>query len=163
LRPGESRNVFRNALAWGASRRLVAIPVALLVLGALAAASLGITRLQLALTPITGLAPGAAPRQAAADASRGFTPGMIAPTEMVVRRAGVGRNDQQLLRFAHELEAQPEVGAVLGAGMAPLPRRAALVLRTPRGDAVRYFVALRDHPYSSAGVRDLGRLQRAMP
>ncbi len=163
LRPGESVGAVRNALVWGTSRRAVAIPAALLVLAALVGAGLGLSRLQLALTPISGLGASAPPRHADAEASRGFTAGMIAPTEIVLRRSGVGRYDKRLLRFPHELEAQPEVGAVLGAGMAPLPPRAAPVLRTPNGDAVRYFVVLRDHPYSAAAVRDLGRLQQAMP
>lgn len=163
LRPGDGVSAVRNALAWGTSRRAVAIPAALLVLAALFAASLGLSRLQLALTPISGLGGSAPPRHAALEAARGFTAGMIAPTEIVLRRSGVGRDDKRLLRFAHELEAQPEVGAVLGAGMAPLPDRAVPVLRTRSGDAVRYFVALRHHPYSAAAVGDLGRLQQAMP
>jgi len=52
---------------------------------------------------------------------------------------------------------------VIGAGASSLPRRYRLVFRAASGDAVRYFVAFRHHPYSSGAVADLGRLRTAMP
>jgi RND superfamily putative drug exporter len=141
----------------------VAVPAAVLALAALGAASYGLSRLDLALTPISGLGSGSSPHRAAADASRGFTPGMIAPTEVVLRAPRVAADEGRLTRFARALEREPEVGAVVGAGLVPVPQRYAPVLRTPSGDAVRWFVALRHDPYSAAGATDLGRLQHAMP
>jgi len=52
---------------------------------------------------------------------------------------------------------------VIGAHLPTLPRRAQIAFRTRSGDAVRYFVALRHHPYGSAAIDDLGRLRSAMP
>jgi len=44
-----------------------------------------------------------------------------------------------------------------------LPRAAQVVFRSSSGDAVRYFIALRHHPYSSAGIEDFRRLEAAAP
>jgi RND superfamily putative drug exporter len=52
---------------------------------------------------------------------------------------------------------------VIGAALPNVPRRARAVFRTPDGDAVRYFVAFDHHPYGSAGIDDLRRLQAAVP
>jgi putative drug exporter of the RND superfamily len=153
----------RRGVAWAGSRRLLAPPIVALVLAALVWAAWHSGAMRLALTPIRGLPTGAAPARAARDAGRGFTPGILAPTEIVVRGPGVGARQRRVVRLQRELAAQPEVGAVLGAGTAQLPRRYEATLRTPSGNAVRYFVAFRDHPYSSAGVSDLDRLKRSMP
>jgi RND superfamily putative drug exporter len=127
----------------------------------LAATGLGFTRL--ALTPIRGLQDSAPPTRAAANAERGFTPGIIAPTEIVLEAAGIAERTDSIRRFARELSAEPEVGAVFGAGTAPLPRRYELTFETRKGDAVRWFVALRHHPYGSAAIDDLDRLEHALP
>jgi putative drug exporter of the RND superfamily len=153
----------RRGLARGASLRLVAAPAALVAVVLLAVAATGLSSLRLALTPIRALDAGMAPARGAAAAERGFTPGIVAPTEVVVRGRGIARRDQSLRRFARGLAAQPEVGAVIGAGASSLPRRYAPVFRAASGDAVRYYVAFRHHPYSSAAVADLGRLRTAMP
>ena len=55
---------------------------------ALVAASLGLSSLHLALTSIRGLGAVSA-RRAAADASRGFAAGVVAPTELVLLAVGV--------------------------------------------------------------------------
>ena len=153
----------REALAWAGSRRPLAVPTVLLVLVALAWAAWQADAMRLALTPIRGLPAGAAPARAAADAERGFTPGVLAPTEVVIEGRGVGRRRQRLGRLQRELAAQPEIGAVIGAGAAPLPRRFDAVLRAPSGNAARYFLAFRHDPYGSAAVSDLDHLERTMP
>jgi putative drug exporter of the RND superfamily len=152
----------RRVVARGASRRLVAAPVAILVLAGLAAAAWGLAWTRLALTPIRALPAGSAPARGAAEAGRGFAAGMVAPTELVLESPGIGARRGVLREFGRELAARPEVGAVLGAG-ARLPRRYTPALRARSGNAVRYFVAFRDEPYSAAGVADLGRLEHALP
>ena len=153
----------RRGVAAGTSRALVAWPVALVVVGALVLAASGLGYARLALTPIRGLEGSTPPRRAAADAERGFTGGIIAPTEIVLRAPGIGRRHDALRTFTHQLSARPEVGAVFGAGMAPLPREYELLFATKAGDAARFFVAFRHHPYSSDGIDDLRHLQAAMP
>ncbi len=153
----------REWTAWSSSHRLLAVPTVLVVIAGLGVAAWSTGSMKLALTPIRGLPADASPSRADTDAARGFTPGIVAPSEIVVEAPGIASRRQQLGRFGRELSSRPEVGAVIGAGMVELPHRLATAFRSHSGGAVRYFVAFRDHPYSSAGVADLGRLQGAMP
>jgi RND superfamily putative drug exporter len=155
--------LMRRGVAEGTSRRLIALPTIAIVVAALLLAASGIAFARLALTPILGLQDGSAPLVGARDAEHGFTPGIVAPTEIVVRMPGVAERRSSLRRLAHGLATQPEVGAVLGAGSFPVPREYRLVFETRSRDAVRYFVAFRHRPYSSAAVDDLGRLEQALP
>ena len=154
---------FRERLAWSSSHRLSAVPTMLVVVAGLVIASRLAATTHLALTPIRGLPGDAAPARAAADAGQGFTPGILAPTEIVLEAPGIASRRRRLARFGHELATQPEVGAVIGAGTLHLPGRHATVFRSRSGGAVRYFVAFRHHPYSAAGVADLGRLEASVP
>jgi putative drug exporter of the RND superfamily len=153
----------RRGVARGTSVRLVAFPVIVVVVVALALAASGIGFTRLALTPIRGLQQPSPPTIAATAAERAFTGGILAPTEIVLRRPGIGGSMQGLRRFVRSLGAQREVGAVFGPGLAPIPHRFEPVFTSRDGSAVRYFVAFRHHPYSSAGISDLSRLERAMP
>jgi RND superfamily putative drug exporter len=130
---------------------------------ALAVAATGLARLTLALTPIKGLSRDAPAAVADRDAARGFAAGIVAPTELVVRAPGIGFRRKALARFGRSLYAQPGVGAVIGAALPDVPRRARAAFRTPDGSAVRYFLAFDHHPYGSAGVDDLHRLRAAVP
>jgi putative drug exporter of the RND superfamily len=153
----------RRALARGASHRALAIPAALAVLTGLVLAATGIGLTRLALTPIRGLQDASPPRTAASEAERGFVGGIVAPTEIVLIAPGVARRRAGLRAFARSLAKEPEIGAVFGAGSAPLPREYRLLFTARSGGAVRYFLAFRHHPYSSAGIDDLNRLEEAMP
>jgi RND superfamily putative drug exporter len=153
----------RNGVAAGTSRRLIAFPTIVAVIALLLLASTGIGFLRLALTPIRGLQDGSAPSQAALEAERGFTGGIVAPTEIILRAPGIARHRVELQRFVGALARQPEVGAVFGAGSAPLPHRYQLAFETNDGNAVRYFVAFRHHPYGSAAIRNLSDLEHSMP
>src|SRR5581483_58682 len=153
----------RRGVARGTSTRLLAFPTIAIVLVALAVAASGISFTRLALTPIRGLQVSTPPREASLDAERGFTGGIVAPTEVVLRAPGIAAKRARLRRFARELMREPESGAVIGAGVAPLPRRYQPVFSARSGDAVRYFVAFRHHPYSSEAIDDLSRLEHAMP
>jgi RND superfamily putative drug exporter len=154
---------FRGALAHGTSRRLGAL-LTLVVAGAgLALASTGLANLRLALTPIRGLDASTSVARADRDAARGFAPGVVAPTEIVLRAPGVAFRKQKLERFGRRLAALPEIAAVIGADLPTLPRRAQVVFRTRSGNAVRYYIALPHHPYSSAAIADFHHLRSALP
>jgi RND superfamily putative drug exporter len=153
----------RRGVARGTSTRFVAFPVILVVGFGLVLAASGIGFTRLALTPIRGLQQSTPPTIAAAAAERGFTGGIVAPTEIVLRAPAVGNRTEGLKRFVRTLDAQQEVGAVIGPGLAPIPRRFQPVFTSRDRSAVRYFVAFRNHPYSSAGIDDLSRLEHAMP
>jgi RND superfamily putative drug exporter len=153
----------RRTVAAGTSRRLGAVPMLVIAAVALVLAATGLTRLTLALTPIRGLSRDAPAAIADRDAAKGFAAGIVAPTEVVVRAPHIGFRRKALERFGRSLYVQPGVGAVIGAALPTVPRRARAAFRTPDGGAVRYFVAFDNHPYGSAGIDDLRRLQAAMP
>jgi len=153
----------RGAVAVGTSHALGAVPALLVTGAALVACTTGLVHVHLALTPVRGLAPDAPVAEAARQAALGFTPGIVAPTELVVRGRGIAAREPALKRFARGLRAQPEVGGVIGAALPVLPRRAQVAFRSPNGEAVRYFIALRHHPYGSEGIADFRRLQTAVP
>jgi putative drug exporter of the RND superfamily len=153
----------RRLLAIGTSRRLGAVPMLVLVAVILAVAASGLAQMRLALTPIRGLPAGAPAARADRQASLGFAAGVIAPTELVLQKRGIGFRTAALKRFGRRLRAEPEVAGVIGAALPTLPRRAQPAFRSRTGDAVRYFVAFQHHPYGSAGIDDLHRLERAMP
>jgi putative drug exporter of the RND superfamily len=155
--------VVRRGVAAATSRRLIAFPTIVVVVAALLLASTGIGFFRLALTPIRGLQDDSAPSEAALNAERGFTDGIVAPTEIILRAPGIAQHSAGLQRFVRTLARQPEIGAVFGAGSAPLPRRYRILFETRTGDAVRYFVAFRQHPYGSAAVQSLRDLEQAMP
>lgn len=154
----------RRGLAWVTSRRLLAIPLLLVTVALLVFAATGLSHTHLAVTPVSALDSGSPPARAAADAAHGFTAGIVAPTEVVLKATQIVAEQPALARLERELDAQPEIGAVIGAGwLTSLRGRAAFVFRARSGDAVRYFVAFRDPPYGSAAVGDLTRLERALP
>jgi putative drug exporter of the RND superfamily len=153
----------RRGVARGTSNRLVALPVIVIVGAALLAAASGLAHTRLALTPIRGLQDSTPPSRAATAAALGFTGGILAPTEIILRGPGIARRKASLHRFARALAHQEEAGAVFGAGLMPLPKKYEVAFTARNSDAVRYFVALRHHPYSSAGIDDLSSLESDMP
>ncbi|MGE5274617.1 MAG: MMPL family transporter [Verrucomicrobiota bacterium] len=153
----------RRVLAIGASRRLSAVPTLVLAAVALAVAATGLARMRLALTPIRGLPADAPAARADRQAALGFAAGVIAPTELLLQKHDIGFRTAALKKFGRSVRAEPYVAGVVGAALPTLPRRAQPAFRSRTGDAVRYFVALRHHPYGSAGIDDLHRLERAMP
>lgn len=153
----------RRMLARATSRRLLAVPLVVITIGALVLAATGLARTNLSLTPVSALDSGAPPARGMDAASRGFTAGVVSPTEVLLRAPGIARHRAALARLGRELREQPEVGAVIGAAMPQLPSRAGPVFAARNGDAVRYYVAFRHQPYGSAGVADLSRLERDLP
>jgi RND superfamily putative drug exporter len=153
----------RRGVARGTSLRLIAYPTLLVVIAGLVFAIFGLAGTHLALTPISGLPATSPPARAALQAERGFTAGIIAPTELVIQARGISSQQGSLRRLGQTLDAQPEIGAVIGAGLTPLPGKDQTAFRSRSGDAVRYYVAFRHDPYSSAAISDLNHLQQAMP
>ena len=123
----------RRTVAAGTSRRLGAVPMLAVAAVALVFAATGLARLTLALTPIRGLARDAPAAVADREAARGFAAGIVAPTELVVRAHDIGFRRKALERFGRSLYAQPGVGAVIGAALPNVPRRARTVFRAPDG------------------------------
>ena len=104
----------RGRLAHLATNRAAALVIAVLCTAVLVAAASGLRDTHLGLGFVTGLPAGDEARRAAEAAAAGFAPGIIAPTEVIVRRDGIAAQTAELARLEQELAAQPGVAGVAG-------------------------------------------------
>ncbi len=153
-RPGRSR-ALRLATGYPA---ITAAAVA----GALLVAASGTLRTELGNPLIRGLPRDSSTREAYAQASRGFTPGILSPTVVIVDRPGVAAERRRLLALQHELARQPGIAQVVGPADQPVEREfGAVYSRT--GEAARFFVVLRSDPLGARAISDVRRLERRLP
>jgi RND superfamily putative drug exporter len=145
------------------TRRWVAAPVILLVGAGLVFAAAGVRETRLGLTPIQALQPGASAARGANEAARGFAAGIVAPTELVLRKPGIARRTGALARLGRGLRQVPGTAAVVGAGDAPRIQRIRRLFRSPSGNAARYLVVFEHDPYGAGAIDDLARLRAAVP
>lgn len=145
------------ALATGHPRAVAACAIALLlVMGA------GTLRLHLGNPLIRGLPDGSEPKLAYADASRGFAPGILSPTVVVVERNAITRERGALKRLQRSIEVQRGVAEVVGPADQPVNRPFGAAY-SPTGDAARLFVVFNSDPLGSNAITVFRRLQRRMP
>jgi len=138
------------------------VATAAVIVGLLLVATTGLLRLDLGNPLIRGLPEDSQTRRAYEQASRGFAPGILSPTVVIVERPGLVA-ERAKLRVAQRLIArQPGVAEVVGPADQPLERDFGAVL-SRTGDAARFFVVLRSDPLGARAIRALKRLQRRMP
>jgi len=143
-----------------ANRRASAL-AALGVAIALGVAATGLIRSELEVTPIGPLTSGAPAKRAAKNASRGFAPGIIGPTEILLLRSRP-MPTRSLARFGRLLGNERGVAGVLGPGLVP-EATSSHVMRTRRGTAARVLVVLEDTPFGPAAIASLKRVARSVP
>jgi len=134
------------------------VRVALACTALLAVAALGLLRLELANPLIRGLPADSPPRVAYAAASQGFTPGVLAPTVLIVERPGIVFERGGLAELQRRLERQPGVAEVVGPADQPSAQPLGAT-RSRTGDAARYFVVLDGDPLGAQAIGALERLQ----
>jgi putative drug exporter of the RND superfamily len=154
---------WRKRVSHLATAKPVALLLALIVLVALGAAASGLRGgLPLGLQLVQGL-PSNNPVAVAADAAgKGFAPGVVAPTELVLSEPGIQNRRAALERLEAALARQPHVAGVVGAGDQPVGRRFGGAF-APRGGAARYAIIFDSDPTESPAIRHLERLQRTLP
>jgi RND superfamily putative drug exporter len=141
--------------------RPVAVVVVLVSVAALVGAAWGLADTRLALTPIRGLDGDAGPARAYHQASLGFAPGIVAPTEIVVEGDGIGGRTAALREVLRDLRRQPGVAGVVGPGL--LPGRGRELFESKSRDAVRFLVVLDEDPYSSYAADRIDELEARVP
>ncbi|HET7045591.1 MAG TPA: MMPL family transporter [Gaiellaceae bacterium] len=144
------------------TKKAVAALAALLLIAGLLAAASGLLHTRLALTPIAALSSGSAPAHGASEAGKGFAPGIVSPSEVLIRGPGVTRDRARLLELSRLIAHVPGVAAAIGAGDVPV-RQLRRQFVAPQANAVRYLLVFDDHPYGARAIDDLHRLQDAMP
>ncbi len=123
--------------------------VCLLVLAAMAS---GLAWLKVGNPLIRGLPSDSEPRVAYEQAGKGFAPGVIAPTTLVVIGRGVASHRRELSALQAVLGGQPGVAGVLGPATKP-SRQPFGVVESPSGDAVRFVMIPVHDPLSADAVR----------
>jgi RND superfamily putative drug exporter len=159
--PSPSRVERRSRVVRFACHRPV--PATLLSLALLAGAASGLHSIRLGNPVIRDLPSDAEALRAYRAAARGMSPGMIAPTVIVVTRLGITAERQQLARLQHLLGREPGVDLVVGPSDQPLQRVDLGAVLARSTSAARFFVVLHDDPLGARAIATLSRIRRRMP
>ncbi len=143
------------ATAVRAPRRTIAACVI-----ALAAMASGLAWLDLGNPLIRGLPADSNARVAYTEASRGFAPGILSPTVLIVEQPAIASQRAKLARLQRLLTQQPGVAQVVGPASNPTRLKLGAVLARS-GDAARYVIVLKADPLGAGAVKRLRRLEDA--
>lgn len=130
-------------------------------LAVLLAMASGIGWLALGNPLIRGLPPGSDARVAYLQASRGFVPGVLSPTVLIVEQPGITMERAKLASLQRSLSAQPGVAEVLGPASNPTDSAQGAVLAR-NTNAARFVIVLKADPLGAGAVERLRRLQAAV-
>jgi RND superfamily putative drug exporter len=154
---------WRRRLSRLATAKPVALVVAVVLLAALAAAARGLSGgLPLGLQLVQGLPAGNPVAVAARAAGQGFAPGVVSPTELLLRAPGIDHRRAALDRLEAALEREPHVAGVVGPADQPTQSRVGGAF-APRGGAARYAVMFDSDPTEAPAIAHLTRLQHDLP
>ena len=154
---------WREKVSYLATRKPVALLLAAAVFAALALGASGLRKgLPLGLQLAQGLPSNNPVAVAARAAGQGFAPGVVAPTELLLRAPGVDGQRSALDRLQTALERQPHVAGVIGPRDQPTGRRFGGAFAS-RGGAARYAIIFDSDPTEAPAIRHLERLQHALP
>ena len=158
----ENSSRWRILLARVMASRPIALVLVLVTVAALVFVAAPAQRLQLGLGFLSGLPAGDPVRQAAENATAGFAPGILSPTELIIERDAIGEQRESLGRLQGLLEEREGVAAVIG----PREELAALDLNATvaaNGDAARMAVVLQREPDSAPAIDLLNSIEEDMP
>ncbi len=99
---------------------------------------------------------------AATAAAAGFAPGITSPTTILIERAGVTRQREELNRLQRLVAEQQGVAGVLGPADNLTPVEAGVFLATST-DAARILVIFDHDPLEATAIDDLAELTRQLP
>jgi RND superfamily putative drug exporter len=151
-----------------ATARPVALVVAVACVAGLVLAGLGLKHLRLGFPLIRALPAATQEVRAYQAAAKGFVPGVLSPTEVLVKGPGVAHQPAALARLQHALARQRDVAGVLGPATLPLVQRG-LGLRgvhltvSRSGDAARYGVIEASDPLGPTAISRVTELRAGLP
>jgi RND superfamily putative drug exporter len=151
LRSRASRLASRHP-AWTAAACLV-------VLGAAAS---GLTHIEVGQTLIRGLPRSSDANEAYRQAARGFAPGVLSPTMILVEAPGITAERHRLRRLQRLIARSPGVALVVGPAQQRLATNLGAVFSRSR-DAVRYLVVFDADPLGASGIARLRQLRARLP
>jgi RND superfamily putative drug exporter len=131
---------------------------ALACIAVLLVAASGLLRIDVGQTLIRGLPWESETHQAYVQASRGFAPGLLSPTTVLVEGPGVVNRRQALIRLQRSVERLPGVALVVGPAQQPLNAELGAVYSQSR-NAVRYLIVFDADPLGAGAIRYLRNLR----
>ncbi|MGN6795526.1 MAG: MMPL family transporter [Streptosporangiaceae bacterium] len=146
-----------------AATRPVAFLIAAACMIGLLIAALGALGLRLGSPIIRELPPSAEAARAEAAAARGFVPGILAPTDVLVIGRGVAGRTSALAQLQHAIARQPGVAGVVGPANVPALARPDNLTLASSGGAARFAVIERTDPLGSLAVGRIRDLEHALP
>ncbi len=151
-----------------ATARPVALAVAAACVAGLVLAGLGLGHIRLGFPLIRALPAASQEVRAEQAAGKGFAPGILSPTEILVLGPGVARQPAALARLQRALAHQPGVAGVLGPVTLPavqrgLAQRGVHLMVARSGDAARYGVIERSDPLGPAAIDRVRELRGGLP
>jgi RND superfamily putative drug exporter len=154
---------WRSSVARLATTRPVALLLAAACIAGLLITALGLSQARLGFPLIRALPGTAQPARAEAAAARGFAPGILSPTEVLVLGPGVTRQRAALARLQHALATRPGVAGVVGPADVPTAQQAFHVMLARAGDAARYGVIEQTDPLGPAAISQVQDLRHELP
>ncbi len=143
-----------------AANRWIGSVLVLVAVAALVWVSLPIGRLSLGVNLIADLSSSSQTNRAMQAAGKGFAPGVVSPSEVLV--SGPGASDvAKLDRLQGLLGRETGVAGVVG----PADRISQMptgIFLSSTGPSARYLVVFRSDPFGSAAIEDLDHLQSSM-
>jgi putative drug exporter of the RND superfamily len=140
----------------------VSIVLVVLCSAALFVAATGLTRTELAFGLISGLPPDSQPREAAEAAGRGFAPGVLSPTVLLVEGPGIAEDRVGLVRLEQSLAGEPGVAGVLGP-REQIPDVPATVFVSADGNAARFVLIFDEDPLGAPAIQAFRGLESRVP
>lgn len=138
-----------------------ALVLVLLAVAGLGAAAYQARHLELGLGFVQSLPDSTSAQRAADAASKGFAPGIISPTEIVLEGSGIGDKTEEVAQFGEALTTQPGVAGVIGPGDLPAADDVG-AFTAESGDAVRYLVIFDSTPLEATAIDNLGLVEAAL-
>jgi RND superfamily putative drug exporter len=159
---------WQDRLARLATARPVALVVAAACAAGLVLAGLGLKHIRLGFPLIRALPATSQEVRAEQAAAKGFVPGILSPTEVLVLGQGVADRPAALARLQRALARQPGVAGVLGPATLPavqrgLVQRGVHLMVSRSGDAARYGVIERTDPLGPDAIERVAALRRDLP
>ena len=147
--------------------RVLTIKVVALVLGGACVVGLGVVaseavRLRLGVSFAAALPADSGPQVAERAASAGFAPGIVAPTELLLRGDGVGADPARLSRLARTIDEQNGVAGVLSPSALPEQVVEGALVSRDRS-AARFLIVLEHDPLGARAIEVLDDLSDTMP
>ncbi len=151
-----------SLLTRAVAHRGSAVVLVLLCVAGLGTAAYQARNLDLGLGFVQSLPETTSVQRAADAAGKGFAPGIVSPTEIVLEAPGIGEMTDEVAQFGESLKGQPGVAGVIGPGDLPAADEVG-AFTAESGDAVRFLVVLDSTPLEATAIDTLRRVEASLP